>query len=931
MAKYVLPAASAVARSRQVDASVLVPLRPVLVGPRAGLHRFSVLGERASLGAYDPLADTAYDYPDRSTGSVIDLDYVKLYAADADLNFFNKYVGSGGSAQPSSAYPNRVRAANYVFKTANDVDRSADFYDRDVKIGDIVTIRGVDSGDTYNLETSVTGFVGEVVAASTGAVSDDDNNADTQSAAASITQTSGTPINDVVATADESAYLSTADGYITRTYTVTVTQSSTGNDATTALLRVRSSDGLDDADDVAPEAFGDPTAIGTKGLTVTFDIDTGHSSSSLFGIDEDDLVVGQQWVVTVSQAFTAVVATSSGTYTGTRTTTYVVLVSRGGRYVDSTKPQITVTSTNGYDRSGPTTVTAAATPFAVGSYGVLISFAGTYLRKGDKYYITATAAGEGALKTLVLKDDVPEEIRGVEVDLRLFARRTSIDVPSVRTTPTATTNWTATDDSITVADAISIIDDEFTDGGDPVPVPLEVATLYVEYREWVTTGAGEKVTLNNPDDIAASLGIVDPDNPIAYAASEALANTYGELVDDPTRPFSTTTDNIFCLPVGGDPSDTDLWTAALETLEGDDEGYQLVPCSDDPDVLALFRTHITAQSEEDVGLYRVGWFPAKLTEVEAVVSDATSSDEEVVTATITDDTDGDPRIVTASSNANFVTNAVRAGDTFRTNYGTDDFGDETYDEYTIASVTSQTTLVLSDGPDAEVTVGVLSEVWRTYTKDECVDQIVAQAELSASDRIRLVWPDQPGFGGTTLAGYNLCAALSGLAGSVPSHQGLRNVGVEGVDDLTRSSRFFTATQLQALAAGGVCVVTQTPDGRPYVLAPNTTDPTSTTTREEMIVRNADMLRKAIQDEWAPYVGSGNVISNLRPLLDGALASLVGRLRAANVDQLGPAVGDITIASMTIVSGSPDTVEIVLNTVGIAVPLNQIRISLPISV
>jgi len=931
MPKFVLTAADAVARSRTANLGFVAPLRPILIGPRAGLHRYAEAAERASLGAYDLLVDTTYDYPNRATGSVIDLTYTKLWAVDADLNYFNKYSGTNGSCQPSSAYPNRVRAANYTFKTANGYTRSADFYDRDVKVGDIVTVRGTYSGNPVTVTSTVTGFVGEPIAAVTAAATADGGNSATQIASSSISQTSGTPINDVVATAG-GTYESSADGYITRTYTITVTQSSSGGDATTGRLRVRSADGGDDQDDVVPAAFSSATAIGTKGLTVTFAIDSAHSSSSLYGITEQDFVVGQQWVVTVAQAFTAPVATSAGTYTGAQSTNYVVTVSRGGTYAGVTPPQITVTSATGYDQSGPTSITAAATPFAVGNYGVTVSFNGTRLRKGDKYYITVTAAAEGAVKTLVLADDVPSTIRATEVDLRLFARRARVEIPDVRTTPTTATNWTADADGITVKAAISLIDSEFTNGAASVPIPVEAATLYVEYREWLTAGAGNKVVLSAVADIEAALGTVTPDNPIAYAASKALANTAGELAGDATRPAADTTDRVFCLALGGDPADADLWTTALDALENEDEAYAIVPLTSDTAVHALVAAHVAAQSTDAVGFYRVCWLPSSVDETAAVVSAATSSDLLAVTATIANDANSRPRVVTASSNANFLTNGVRAGDLLRINYGFDSFGDETYDEYTVASVTSQSTLVLSNGPAAVVSVAVRIEVWREYTKDELAAQLTAKAAGFASDRVRLVWPDTAGFGGTTLAGYNLCAALAGLSGSVPSQQGLRNVGVVGFDDLTRASRYFTNAQLKTMADGGVFVVTQTPDGRPYVGYANTTDPTVVGTREEMIVRNADMIRKAIQDEWGPYVGSGNVTSNIRQLLDGALVSLVNQLKSlGNVDQLGPPVANIQIASLAISATDATVLDVVLSVQGLAVPLNQIRLTLPVTV
>lgn len=932
--KYVLPAVSAVARGAETDRSFLTGMRPVIVGPRAGLHRYAVAAEQASLGAYNKLSQTTYAYPHKATGSVVDLASVKIYADSANLLYFSKPVGINGSCQRSATYPNRVRAASFVFKTSAAADRSSAFYDRDVKIGDTVRVRGTGlDAAVYDLTTVVTGFVGEPIAAVTGAATADANNAGSQSQSASVSQVLNTPINDVVATVHGSAYLSTADGYVTRTYTVTVTTSSTGTDATTARVRVRSADGLDDQDDVVPSAFGSPTAIGTKGLTLTWSIDPAHSSGS--DVDQDDLVVGQAWTVTASQAFTPPVATSGGTYAGATSTTYIVNVSRGGRYVDATQPQITVTSTNGYDRSGPTTVTAAATTVAVGNYNLTVSFAGTYLRKNDVYYITAAAAGQGALQTLVLRDSVSDQLVGQEVDLYLSVVRSGYTIPSARTFPSATTNWTASGTSVVVASGIEVLDPEFTDGADPLPVALDAAALYVEYREWLTAGGGSVVELTQLSQVEAALGSVTEDNPLAYAAALALDNTAGELVGDPKRPTAGTTDRIMCVALGGDPADLGLWTSALELVADNDEAYHLVPLSSVPAVHDLFAAHVTDRAADAVGMYRVCWLSRPLAETGAVVSAATSTDDQPVTTTIAATAGTSPTAyttLTASSNAKFITLGVRAGDVVRTDFGTDAFGAATYTSYVVSAVLSETVLVLATGPTGAVTVGRQTEVWRTYTKAELVAQLTTAAAGYGSSLVRLVFPDQPAVGGSVVAGYHLCAALAGLAGSVPSNQGLKNVGLIGFDDLSRASKFFTGVKLDELAAGGVFVVSQSPSGDVYVRNAVTTDPSALATREEMIVRNADMIRKAIQDEWAPYVGAGNVLSNMTELLGGALKGLTARLRATSTaSRLGAPVGDLTLTSLEAVSGSPDVINATITVVGLAVPLNQLRVLLPVSV
>jgi hypothetical protein len=936
MSKFVLSAPAAVARAATTDRTLYSALRPVVVGPVAGLHRFAVTAERAPLGAYDPVDTVAYPYPNRAAGSLVDLPYVKLYAATALLNYFNKFIGIGGSCQVNSTYLNRVRTSNYVFATGNGVSRSSAFGDRDVQIGDVAVVSGTNGlSQLLTLTTTVTGFAGEPVPASVGAASGDANNANTQSASVSISQVPGTPVNDIGATANGAAYESTADGFITRTYTITVTQSSTGSDATTARLRVASADGLDSASNVVPAAFGSPTPIGSKGLTVTFTDTHGLSSGS--GIAPDDLLVGQAWTVTVAQAFTAPVATSGGTYAGTKTTTYIVQVTLGGKYTAPTQPQITVTSTNGYDRSGPTTVTAPSTAVPIGNFGTTIKFNQTALRDNDVYYVTCTAAGQGALQTLVLKDNVDASLTGLELNLQLYAQRSDLLIPAGVLLPTPLTCWAAGADAITVHAGIQLFDPQFTSGGVPVPVPLGSADLFVEYREWLTEGtgaAGQVVVVSDPAQIPPLLGTITPDNPLAYAANAALADTAGQLLADPTRPAAATTDVVKCVPLGGDPAVLAGWQSALDLVADDDEAYQLVPLTADPTTQDLFAAHVEARSADPVGFYRVCWIDRPLRPTGAIVSAANTTDLAPATATITATPGTSPTAymtVTASANAKFVTHGVAPGDQVRINFGTDPFGNPTFSSYAVASVTSETVLVLLSGPAAPISVARMTEVWRTFSKDQLVAQLSAVAQGYANSRVRLVYPDQPALGGTVLPGYYLCAALSGLAGSVPSQQGLKNVGLVGFDDLTRASKFFTGVQLDALAAAGVFVVSQTPQGVVYVRNAVTTDPSSLANREETMVRNADMIRKAIQDAWAPYVGAGNVVSNLQQLLAGALASLAHRLKAANqVPELGPPVGDLQLTSVSTDPSQPDVADAVVTPVGIAVPLNQLVIRLALS-
>ena len=359
------------------------PLRAHISGPNAFLHRYAVDDEKAliGVGAYDRQAETCYEWPNRQAGSLVDMDSVRVFADEAKLMYFEDLIGdaSGGRGlvAPVSGRANWIRSSTISFK-ANGTEnpRSALLKDRDVQIGDKVYIRGVANPETtcdvFELDTAVVGFAADAGDSEVQAGRADINNQDDLEADTTIEQTAG-PYNCVSATADGSDYDGLAAGFPSETYTIEVVNSSIAG-CNAARLRVTSASGTDNQTEVEAEAFGDPTEIGTRGLLVTF-VDTPGAcslSASSQGVDSDVLLVGQKWVVTVSQAFTAAHPVSDGTYTGDVDDVLVIEVTKGGLWADL--PQISVRTVKGLDFSGPTTVTAPDTQFTVGTNGVAISF-----------------------------------------------------------------------------------------------------------------------------------------------------------------------------------------------------------------------------------------------------------------------------------------------------------------------------------------------------------------------------------------------------------------------------------------------------------------------------------------------------------------------------------------------------------------------------
>lgn len=1105
----ILSTSSLLRDALRCNVSTMAPFRAFIIGGQANLHRYSVAGEKTgiNLGAYNSGVDNTYTWPGRSATSVIDQDYAKLWIENAYLNYWNDYVGSGSTIAPVANYSNRVRSGTVVFKSYTNTAgtsyaRDAAFLDRDVKVGDVAFVSGTVNGSTYSVTTTVKDFANEAVAASTGSATYDTGNKTTQSNTTSSSFVTGTPYNDIDMAATGTAYESSADGYLSRTYTITVTQASTGMDATTARLRVDSADGGDNQTSVTPSAFGSSTAIGTKGLTVTFskaNDSTRQTNATNLGLAPDDLLVGQKWTVTVNQAWTAPVATSGGTYTGPSDTKYIIKVTRGGRVptVDNpsaaptagsataggalaagtyyakytlvnangetagspvtasfttassnltipltlsnlatelaggatsatiylgtaaggpfyryktgvttsptnlataldtaqstipttntctvtarvgSEPQVVISTTTGIDQSGPSNVQAKNQTLSIGTYGLTVSFDQNKLCKGDLYYIVASSAKNGAIKTLVLSNDLPGSLLGVntisvgaggsgyttatvaitggggsgatatatlntgavsaitvtnagtgytsaptvtitgdgtgatatanlvaDLNVRLYIGKSVLQVSKLNTALN-TVNWSSTDTYVTVKSGIKSYDSTWTSSGVQQPLPVTNGTLYAEYREWITTNSGSLLSFSSVDDVAATLGTVDPDNPLAYGVYVALLNTPGSVLGNNTYQDASALNAVWCAALDGSPTDTTYtpWSDALTLGTGVDGLYSIVPLSTDPAVHALVAAHVEAQSDPSVGKRRICLLSPTVSSSVAVVSSATTSDLGTALAVLVQD----PATVStsytylrvAAGNAKFITNGVATGDIVRYQYGVDATGNATWSEYVVSAVRSEDALLLKSGPASAVTTPQRVEVWRNYSKDGVVNAVIAKAQALANSRVNMVWPDQVTVGGVTAAGYYACCAIAALYGATPSHQALTNCQILGLDSVPRSTSYLTQSHRDKLANGGVKVVSQLGDGVTcYVQRDVTTDTSVLANFETMVTRNLDMIAFQLLSGWSVYLGVCNNTTQVLLAISNSVFTIVGTIKSLNaIDRLGPPLYNLAVNTL----------------------------------
>jgi hypothetical protein len=938
-----------------VPTEMSAPLRAHISGPNAMLHRYSDATEKISIsvGAYDPLNDDNYLWPGRTAGGLVDLDSVRLFIDDALLRYFTDPINSGSTIAPVANKKNWIRSDTLAFRTNGAYLRSAGFYDRDVAIGDVVYLRGISDPDDACLEvelwTTVAGFASETVIGTVDDCEPDLYNPATQSADCTVAPAIAQ--DGITMTADSTAYDGLPSGYISDVYTIEVTASSVVGCAA-ARLRVTTASGADNQEEVTPGSWGVATAIGTRGLTVTF----------TQAVDEE-LTVGQIWTVSVLQAYERTCCQAGGTYTGAADDTYIVRVTKGGNWAAS--PEITVTTSKGLDASGPTIVTGQSVAIPIGTQGLTISFGGceldsiagepsglpltlpvgvggydmtdeqasislsdilTGLRYGDQFYVHVTGQGTGRVSTLILQDDLPTAMRSVsDLDLDLYIRK-DIEVTENRLSDPPNVNYEKETTQLVSKAGITAYDASYTDSSVPLAMPVLGGDVYIEYREWLPTKADAVYTIEDVASLDDVPGPLDPENPLKWGIFRALQNANGTAIK---------------YTAVADPDDLDSWQDVIERVDGRNDMYNFVPLTFDTEVLNLFAAHVATESSPEAGNWKAMFGALQAASSKLIVGQSTaaqqllhptSTDGEVVLATLEDNPDATSiqyTLLSAGSNAGFITYGVRAGDIVRFIFTIDAWGTASYSEFTVDSVLSNNTLLLLEDYGAAVNSAQKVEIWRTLTKAEVVDDLQSQAQTFNSSRVCMVWPDYVGTAGVTQEGYFLTAALAGLVSGVLPHQPLTNVEVAGFDDFARTRQFFSNSQLNDLTDGGVWICTTDNNGTPYTRHALTTDVTDLNRREEMIRRNVDSISYVFLNLLRPYIGRCNATPSMVNLLEHEINTIIDTLKTnGTTAQLGSQLIDGSIAQIKIHDLLRDRIYVVLN-LTVPAPLNHIELHLVI--
>lgn len=848
-------------------------LSAFIIGPHYHLARYSVDAEKyttaptvlngaavETANAYQYSQNTTYDIPNVPLGGDVDPSYTKVFIEDSIAQYFP--IPELGIVSQADAvtlvsiptvggyYPNRVRFTNVKLASAAGNPRTPGaFYNRDVAVGDYIDVTG--GGTTVRAQ--IMDLIPDVTASSLEAPTSSykivENSATSISSPAYVAS-SGTNPGGTVSAKAGSTYAGYASKSITTdTYTVTVTAG--GASYSDPLLRFSISS-------VSGALGGTLTGQTLTAGILTLDTNTDGPAANNLKLDFSGvigaIVEKTAWTVTATAAVTTAALTATGTFNGPVDMGYSMVVDRGGVFYDGTNPNTCarlIVTGSALDTQ-TVVLPKKDTYFSIGSFGVSVQFtAGRLINstvhgliKGDIYSVTASAAKNGAIQTVVLSESV-----SAASTAKLYLRQPSIKIPAIRSQLEHTKNWVQYGNQITINSGITTYDARLINGALPARLPIVSGTLYVEHRDLLQDSVNSIDYVESMGDVNSKLNTIDPDNPLAQGVYDAVLNSANQRVYF----LATATDDL------------EGYLAALKIAEKSDKVYSVVPMTFDRDVQEAVVAHVNAFSTPEIARWRIAWLSVK-DETSTVTYDTKSLGVDY-TATVADNRAvlGTQLTYVTVPGADFLASdgfggtKLRPNDTLRINFTINADGVPVYDEYLVDHVVTNTEFVIA-APTPQTYSSVKVQIVRNFTKAERARNIAGIGGGYNNRRVRVVFPDTyKDSKGVSKPGYIAAASLAGLRSGVVPHQGLTNSEFLGAYDLSKVVIDFGQDELDTMAAAGVWIVTQSVIGAtPYVRHQLTTDESNLNTSEDSITTNVDSMSYALRDVLSPFIGRYNI-------------------------------------------------------------------------
>ena len=842
-----------------------------VVGPHYDLVRYNQASEkdRGLLGAYNPALGVTSTWPNKPVGGVVDQDWTRMFVESALLEYFVDEIDAGSEITVGDT-PSAIVSDTLVFKTANGVNRSAAFGDRDVQVGDRAV---VSDGDGNTLEARVIGFDFEKTASAIALVGDgaDSNNQGNLSEGVNVTKNSGEFV-DVGVAGSAASYDGLADGYPQDSYTFICTKSAPdGSPLESYRFRIESASGKDNVSEFQfVDGYAAAHSFGARGASITLSDTSG-------GSDEPSIKLGDRFLITYTQDYVQPDIIASGTYTGAVDRRYVIKVVGINA---SDLPICVISTTDSSDFDGPKAVSVGATPTPIGNFGVLVRFdiTGNPPAPGDRYYVDATAEADGKADTLILNRKLPDDMQSeYDLELRLMIQ-TDIEVPRYSNFPT--TNFSTTADEVSLNDSLQVEHATLTNDGEPVSVPVVGGQVYVQYRSLLPDFNGGRSEIRNIGDVQDVVGPPSVHNPLGLAVYMAVLASQGQ----PVGFISVITDNL-----AG-------YNTALSRIRDDIRNYSLVPTTQDAEILESVKAHLLAQSHQNRSRFRVGWLSTP--EARNLLVTDEDSDGQTLTAKFEYSAVFDANVVLTSDGSQFIADGVQPGDVVRANFSVDGHGEETYDTFVVDQVVSESELRLVSGPEDATSVEDRVEVWRNLNPQDEAEEYAGRSSGFGHRRVRHIWPptvdtvigDEP-----QVPAWAAAASLAGTRSAAAPHQPLSNVELPGISGVSYSDG-FTESELDALAQSGTWVLTRSPQGGPvYTRLALTTDTTNLNVAQDHRTTNADSISFGFINRVKNLVGNVNITARTLEVIANEIMTVRAFFQSeARTPNLGPQLIDATI-------------------------------------
>lgn len=470
---------------------------------------------------------------------------------------------------------------------------------------------------------------------------------------------------------------------------------------------------------------------------------------------------------------------------------------------------------------------------------------------------------------------------------------------------------------------------------DTIGVPNDVnAPVYVMYSavRKDASAAAENPGLLRFDDttqLEDALSPVTAENPLALGIFFALLNAPGSQVSalgvdevSDSAPYGT----------------LEAFTRAAEYLESF-EVYAIAPLTHDKTVAEVFKTHVDFMSEPDQKGERIClWNPEMPTRaLDTLVASGTEGDA-LTTTSFATKVAALPALVQNAGvvpvgtipateglfleleGKNYSISGISGATvTIRTSFSSGENDDGFYE-------TSAMTLpIIGEAFAVKIRGAELLTLAGTMDKNAVAETMAALGQAYSDRRFWMTFPDQckATISGQEqiLEGFYMNAAIVGMIGQQPPQQSFTNFPMSGFTGVLRSNSFFSESQLNVMAAGGVYIIIQDSQGAPLMSRMAlTTNMTSIETRTDSITKVVDFCAKFLRRSLRTYIGRFNItqgfLDSLGSVVQGLLSFLVetGVLIGANLNNI---IQD---------ESAPDTVLIDVR-LDVPYPCNYIRLTL----